>query len=490
MALTVKAYYEKEKDAKPEIRRFSIDQNLSTNYSIFSEKLSQVYGGLINVELFWKDLEDDHVAFSSDEELVEALGNMQDDVFRVYVKDKATGTRTKRNEGQLHPNVVCDGCEDSVRGKRFKCATCPDYDLCEVCEDKNIHKEHDMLLMRTPSTPFLPPFWRLFGQGRSGHHGPRGPHHHHPPPPPHHVHPPPPPFMGCPPPPPPPTGGPSTSGEGPHCPWGQWGPGPQDRKQMKRWWKQQMKTMFGHPHPGQGGNNGDEAKMDQSTEPENGEKERTNDQQQQMPQAGDFLKSVGDTIAAMLDPLGIDVAVDVEHGGVTQRCGNEEEPTATSADPTESGATGGARPKAGKATKDQKVKKSKPEEKGAPVDVEMSDESQNKETGEKQSESTKPDAPMEEVSSTDKGDKADGDWTLLSNHNSPTSETSGNIVEDGAALYPTLPQLHPDPKIAKALSQMQAMGFTDEGGWLTRLLEAKEGDIGKVLDTIHIGRQQ
>lgn len=41
-----------------------------------------------------------------------------------------------------------------------------------------------------------------------------------------------------------------------------------------------------------------------------------------------------------------------------------------------------------------------------------------------------------------------------------------------------------DP-VEAVLLQLQGMGFDNEGGWLTELVKAKGGDIGKVLDALH-----
>jgi len=45
-----------------------------------------------------------------------------------------------------------------------------------------------------------------------------------------------------------------------------------------------------------------------------------------------------------------------------------------------------------------------------------------------------------------------------------------------------------DGRIESAVEQMMAMGFGNEGGWLTHLLEAHQGDIGRALDAIHANK--
>lgn len=47
----------------------------------------------------------------------------------------------------------CDNCKSQIKGIRYKCGNCADYDLCQYCEIKQIHNpEHVFLKINTPIT--------------------------------------------------------------------------------------------------------------------------------------------------------------------------------------------------------------------------------------------------------------------------------------------------------------------------------------------------
>jgi len=50
--------------------------------------------------------------------------------------------KRKREEQLKHAGITCDGCKCLiVKGNRWKCTECPDYDLCDECmtEDPPVH---------------------------------------------------------------------------------------------------------------------------------------------------------------------------------------------------------------------------------------------------------------------------------------------------------------------------------------------------------------
>lgn len=58
-----------------------------------------------------------------------------------------------RHEGVVHRGITCNGCDNRpIRGIRWHCANCADFDLCSDCEATNSHtKTHIFYKIRVPA---------------------------------------------------------------------------------------------------------------------------------------------------------------------------------------------------------------------------------------------------------------------------------------------------------------------------------------------------
>lgn len=50
----------------------------------------------------------------------------------------------------VHYGVVCDACKTTIRGHRFKCVKCADYDLCNACKLMGHHSRHNFECISFP----------------------------------------------------------------------------------------------------------------------------------------------------------------------------------------------------------------------------------------------------------------------------------------------------------------------------------------------------
>jgi len=393
-----------------------VDKGISTSLHNIREKLTSVFPKLDDLifSVCWRDEEDDCVSIDTDEELVLALTQMTGPVYKLNIIVKEERKRkTSRDEStdsnMVHPGVICDGCDKAMVGFRYKCMICPDFDLCGLCERMGKHPNHNMVRISKPQV--ISPH-RLF---RKLHK--------------------------------------------------------MQQKAEKRERSRQKEES--------GVRAGDDATQEAHTKDEEpagctnqsaAAAAATKVAEEVFAAAGvpkckseeylDFMNKVGEFVTAVLDPLGIDVKVDVEtrHGEETKK-GEEK------------------------------------------VTEQM--EEQTKEGKEKKEENKK----QEEELVTKKGsmdNSDDEEWTVV---NDKKDETQSMEETSEASVYPHLAvtesssvagvsdskevtkAVHTDPRIQVALQAMINMGFNNEGGWLTNLLEVKDGDIGKVLDILQPARK-
>ncbi|XP_041462664.1 sequestosome-1-like [Lytechinus variegatus] len=459
MSMTVKAYLKRGENANAEIRRFVIDVAVSSNYEYLSKKVAQVFPSLgdpDNFTLSWKDSDGDNITFSSNDELVEALGQINDDIFRIYVKGKKKCSREApstssddggREEQVYHPGVICDGCESRIRGPRFKCITCPDYDLCKQCESRGTHPEHSFVKFRKPQV------------GRSHHGG----------------------FFNRP-------GMFRQFGHPGWRHWWQWNQQQQQQQQEQQEGGTQSTTQQEQTQGAGGSQNNGGCPMGPGPFcPPPPPPPGCHMPPPPPPPPHAFLRDIGQTVAQMLDPLGIDVDIDIDHQGNRTHCAGEANACGGGRGRGRHGRRHGGRGQRGCR---------KTWHGGEQTSMDMSQEdaeqpgqeaSNNQDQGSTQNEASQkqPQEPVEPMETTVKDGAGrspnaspsgsdDADWTMLEKTG---GKAPSQTPQEGSTVHQT------------ALNQMMAMGFDNEGGWLTSLLEAKNGDIVRVLDAIKIGHQ-
>ncbi|XP_004206050.2 sequestosome-1 [Hydra vulgaris] len=147
--VSMKVYYVENQQNK-EIRKFSVETQLAANYEYVLGKIRQVFTNLLrkDLDLFYKDKENDFISISSDIELQQAFESVDNGCLKLYVKKKLTKPAQSNKE---HIGVTCDGCNSKIYGNRFKCTQCFDFDLCSLCYKKGEHpSDHEMLVIKEP----------------------------------------------------------------------------------------------------------------------------------------------------------------------------------------------------------------------------------------------------------------------------------------------------------------------------------------------------
>lgn len=449
-----------------EIRRFNLSLDVQQNSSLYKtliEKIKQAYGSFLpnesEIKTYWQDDENELIGFTSDVELQYAVDvltalNMSKPyknslLFKVYVarKSQPSSCHSSKPEQppQVHLGVVCDACDGSIIGYRYKCSVCPDYDLCEECNSKNLHKEHEMTEISRPRPcPF-----QAFGNQAPGCHRGGGQRHH-------------------------------------------------QRRQNRQCNRQNpfeniMKNFMNVPQFAAN----------------------------QVPLVNnpDQLKAFGENLKKVLDPFGIDVSYYVDSMTKDQNPASTKPETEKKTPESDQKATETSQEKEKEATATATTTMPNDTSSTEKVTIQRSDsimDESNEDMTEplltkeqpmaSQPESPEPifvqaSAPESEPSLIDLqksisesapfNQAINALQSVITSNYKGTDEASepasSESMVDGFNLIDmqqATGDIEKELKIIRAIEQLKLMGYSDDGGWLTRLVSAKKGNINAVLDAI------
>lgn len=119
----------------------------------------------IDVENVWAAGEGETVVTDGDDDWAAGLPSNQRAGHNIVALLFRVSEDNARRNGCVHRGCQCNACGMvPIRGVRYRCANCADFDLCETCESQGVHtKTHIFYKIRVPAPPFGPrqmqPIW-------------------------------------------------------------------------------------------------------------------------------------------------------------------------------------------------------------------------------------------------------------------------------------------------------------------------------------------
>lgn len=82
-----------------------------------------------------------------------------------------SGSSARPYGGVIHHGASCDRCHGNIAGVRYKCAMCPNFDLCESCVDKPGAHDDEHLFLRVVNPDQFRTVPLLFNRSTCTHPG-------------------------------------------------------------------------------------------------------------------------------------------------------------------------------------------------------------------------------------------------------------------------------------------------------------------------------
>jgi len=404
-----------QKRDRQDIRRFCLGKDLSSSFSYLQKKLFDFYPEIRTFSLLWTDEEGDLILVSNDEDLKIALAEMKGPLFKFVMKPVEKDN--SKNQGIIHPGVMCDGCQGKVVGFRYKCLVCEDFDLCGECEFSGLHPQHSMIRIIDPQIAWPQQVFsplRILNQCNEV-------------------------FKE------------------------------ENKKNDRDKIPSTVESVIGPVFE----------MMVKSSASEETKSEKENNLKPKLNESSQPMRSIEGELK--LEKSSTKLPQPTQVSQASENMGESKENSNKKIDKNDN------------ATCIQ----SSLDQNDDGESIEMEENIDNEKV-------TSIEPEKEKNTSTASLLQADNDeWTVVTNDSVEKEETSQNLTEvlsttPKGELYPCLPENnsksvkvqveHPNPKINVALQAMLNMGFTNDGGWLTNLLEAKQGDIGETLDVLKPSR--